>query len=73
MQNWNNIRTRDNCSNIRTQDNVAQLLVNHHQLLLGTCNILTFTGKKIEFVREAKLYYLDIMEFLQPKDVALEL
>ena len=56
---------------IRTLDNVAQSRVNHYQLLLGNWNILT--GKELQLVEEAQRYHLNIVEFLQPKDVTLEL
>ena len=46
---------------IRTRDNVAHSRVNHHQLLLGDCNILTLTGKELELVEKAKRYHLDII------------
>ena len=64
-------RRMEAAQSIRTRDNVAHSPVNHHQLLLGNWN--TLTGKELELVEEAKRYHLDIINFLQPNDVALEL
>ena len=50
---------------IRTRDNVAHSRVNHHQLLLGNCNILT--GKELELVDEAKRYHLNIIGVFSKK------
>ena len=46
---------------ICTRDNVAHSRVNHHQLLLGNCNMLALTGKELELVKEAKRYHLNII------------
>ena len=56
---------------IYTRDNVAHSLVNHHQLPLGNWIILTLTGK--ELVDEANCIISILSEFLQPKDLTLEL
>ena len=54
-------RRMEAAQSIRTRDNVAHSRVNHHQLLLGNCNILTLSGKELELVDEAKRYHLDII------------
>ena len=54
-------RRMDAAQRSRTRDNIAHSQVNHHPLLMGKCNILTFTGKELELVEEAKRYHLDIM------------
>ena len=56
-------RLMEAAQSIRTRDNVAHSRVDyhHHQLLLGNWNILTFTGKELELVEEAKRYHLDII------------
>ena len=43
-------RRMEAAQSIRTRDNVAHSRVNHHQLLLGNWNILTLTGKELEFL-----------------------
>jgi len=48
---------QNNC----TRDNVTHSQVNHHQLLFGNWNILTFIEKEVELVEEAKRYHLDIV------------
>ena len=45
----------------RTQGYVALFRKNHHRLLLGNWNVLTLTGKELEFVEEEKKYHLDII------------
>ena len=57
---------------IRTRDNVAHSRVNRHQLLLGSWNILTLTGKELGLVKQSDIVWI-LSEFFPPKDVALEL
>ena len=54
-------RRMEVAQSIRTRDNVAHSRVNHHQLLLGYWNILTFTGKELDLIEEAKRYHLNII------------
>ena len=51
----------------RIQCYVAHLRKNLHRLPLGDWDVLTFTGKKLEFVKEAKKYHVDIVRVSSPK------
>ena len=56
----------------RTQGYVAHFRKNQHRLLPGNWNVLTLTGKKLELVKEAKKYHLDIVRVFLPIYVVLE-
>ena len=60
-------RRMEAAQSIRTRDNVAHSRVNHHQLLSGYWNILTFTGKELDLIEEAKRYHLDIIRVSSTK------
>ena len=45
-----------------TQGYVVHFRKNHHRLLLGNWNVLTFTEKELKLIEEAKKYHLDIVE-----------